>query len=53
MNMLTPTPPMGRDRPSADPHLSGPAGWAMLLAFLGSTLLGILLYLVRLGQAAT
>lgn len=54
MNMLTPTPPRGHDGgPPAGPHLSGPAGWAVLMAFLASTLLGLVLYLVRLGAAAT
>ncbi len=39
--------------PIAGPHLSGAGGWAVLAAFLAFTLLGIVLYLVRLGQAAT
>jgi hypothetical protein len=54
MNMLTPDPPTGRDRPTmAGPHLSGPAGWGILMAFLGTTLLGLVLYLVRLAEAST
>ena len=35
------------------PHLSGPGGWAILIGFLALTLLGVVLYLVRLAQAAT
>ena len=56
MNMLTPTPPLQSGpaaRPAEGPHVSGPAGWAILMAFLGVTLAGIVLYLVRLAEAAT
>ncbi|MHB1260249.1 MAG: hypothetical protein ACYC2H_00895 [Thermoplasmatota archaeon] len=35
------------------PHLSGAGGWAILAGFLAFTVLGIVLYLVRLSQAAT
>ena len=54
MSMPTPTPSTDRgDHPPAGPHLSGPAGWVLLLALLKLTLLGIVLYLVRLSEAAT
>lgn len=39
--------------PVAGPHLSGPGGWLVLASFLAFTVLGIVLYLVRLSQAAT
>ena len=54
MSMPTPIPHVEHGpRPPDGPHLSGPAGWVLLLAFLKLTVLGIVLYLVRLGEAAT
>jgi hypothetical protein len=54
--MSMPTPNLhldrGPPRPQA-PHVSPPAGWAMLLGFLSFTGLAIGLYLLRLSQAAT
>ena len=51
LDPLLPHPPPGR--PVDGPHLSASGSWAVLMGFLGFTLLGIVLYLVRLGQAAT
>lgn len=54
MALLASYPVSGPPRPDGPhPHLSAPAGWAMILGFLSFTALGIVLYLVRLAQAAT
>ena len=34
------------------PHASGAGSWALLMGFLAFTVFGLILYLVRLAQAA-
>jgi hypothetical protein len=55
MSMPTPGPTPHPDRgPRADgPHVSEPVGWALVMAFLTFTVLGIILYLLRVSAAAT
>jgi hypothetical protein len=52
MALLASYPVSGPPRPDG-PHVSAPAGWAMILGFLSFTALGMVLYLIRLAQAAT